>query len=47
MNRYLEHSGDYAGMTVFGLYFVYHAMIRAKVAAVRSTEMSGDSEKAA
>ena len=45
MNRYLEHSGDYAGMTVFGLYFVYHAMIRAKVAAVRSTEISGDSER--
>lgn len=38
LNRYLECTGDYAGMGVFGLYFVYHAMIRAKVAAIRSTE---------
>lgn len=36
LNRYLECSGDYAGMSVFGLYFVYHSMIRAKVAAIRS-----------
>ena len=35
VNRYLESTGDYAGMSVFGLYFVYHCMIRAKVAAVR------------
>ena len=38
VNRYLEHTGDYSGMSVFGLYFVYHCMIRAKVAAVRSGE---------
>ena len=38
VNRYLECTGDYAGMSVFGLYFVYHCMIRAKVAAVRSGE---------
>ncbi len=38
VNRYLECTGDYAGMSVFGLYFVYHCMIRAKVAAVRSSE---------
>ena len=36
LNRYLERTGDYAGMSVFGLYFVYHSMIRAKVAAIRS-----------
>jgi len=40
LNRYLEKNGDYSGMTVFGLYFVYHCMIRAKVAAIRSTERS-------
>ncbi|MGI9232151.1 MAG: AAA family ATPase [Woeseiaceae bacterium] len=40
LNRYLERTGDYAGMHVFGLYYVYHAMIRAKVAAIRSTERS-------
>ncbi|MDX2411884.1 MAG: AAA family ATPase, partial [Woeseiaceae bacterium] len=38
VNRYLECTGDYSGMSVFGLYFVYHCMIRAKVAAVRSGE---------
>jgi len=36
VNRYLECTGDYSGMSVFGLYFVYHSMIRAKIAAVRS-----------
>ena len=40
LNRYLERNGDYSGMTVFGLYFVYHCMIRAKVAAIRNTERS-------
>lgn len=38
VNRYLECSGDYAGMDMYGLYFVYHCMIRAKVAAIRCTE---------
>lgn len=38
LNRYLECTGDYAGLDVLGLYFVYHAMIRAKVAAIRSRE---------
>lgn len=45
LNRYLERSGDYAGMAVFGLYFVYHAMIRAKVAAVRSQEIADTVER--
>jgi len=40
VNRYLECTGDYGGMSVFGLYFVYHCMIRAKVAAVRYGEES-------
>ena len=38
VNRYLECTGDYSGMSVFGLYFVYHSMIRAKIASVRSGE---------
>jgi len=42
INRYLECSGDYAGMSVFGLYYVYHALIRAKVAAIRSVERSDE-----
>lgn len=38
LNRYLERTGDYSGMDVFNLYFVYHCMIRAKVAAIRSVD---------
>lgn len=38
VNRYLECTHDYAGMSLFGLYFVYHSMIRAKVAAIRLGE---------
>lgn len=38
LNRYLECTGDYSGMAVFSLYFVYHCMIRAKVASIRSAE---------
>ncbi len=38
VNRYLECSGDYAGMSTFGLYFVYRCLTRAKVAAIRSAE---------
>jgi len=38
INRYLECTGDYAGMSVLGLYYVYHALIRAKIAAIRSVE---------
>ena len=42
INRYLECTGDYAGMSVFGLYYVYHALIRAKVAAIRSVERTDE-----
>ncbi|MEL7448419.1 MAG: AAA family ATPase [Pseudomonadota bacterium] len=38
LNRYLEVTGDYGGLQVFGLYYVYHCLIRAKVAAIRSRE---------
>ena len=36
LNRYLERSGDYSGMKLFDLYFVYHCLIRAKITAIRS-----------
>ena len=42
LNRYLEVSGDYDGMLLYGLYFVYHCMIRAKVDAIRATERGDD-----
>lgn len=38
LNRYLEVTGDYPGMQLYGLYHVYHCMIRAKVAAILAGE---------
>ncbi len=35
LNRYLERTGDYAGLRVLRFYQVYRAMVRAKVAAIR------------
>lgn len=40
LNRYLEYSGDYEGMRLFDLYFVYHCLIRAKVSVIRGGERS-------
>jgi aminoglycoside phosphotransferase family enzyme/gluconate kinase len=45
LNRYLERTGDYPGMAVLGLYFVYHALIRAKIAAIRSIERTREVER--
>lgn len=47
LNRYLECTGDYAGMSVFGLYYVYHALIRAKIAAIRSIERADEADRQA
>lgn len=46
LNRYLECSGDYEGMAVLGLYYVYHAMIRAKVDAIRLAERDDEEGRA-
>lgn len=35
LNASLEHTGDYAGLSVLRYYLVYRAMVRAKVAALR------------
>ena len=35
LNGCLERSGDYSGLAVFPLYFVYRALVRAKVAQLR------------
>lgn len=40
LNRYLEVSGDYDGVTLLPLYFVYRCLVRAKVAAIRRRERS-------
>lgn len=45
LNRWLEHSGDYAGLAALRFYMVYRAMVRAKVAGLRATQ--GDSGGAA
>lgn len=36
LNRYLEISGDYESLALMPLYLVYRALVRAKVAAIRS-----------
>jgi len=45
INRYLECTGDYAGVSVLRLYTVYHALIRAKIAAIRALERDTDPER--
>lgn len=42
LNRYLELSGDYECLSLLPLYLVYRAMVRAKVAALRLTQMDLD-----
>jgi uncharacterized protein len=47
LNAYLERTGDYAGLQVFPYYFVYRALIRAKVALIRlqQTDVAADEAK--
>ena len=45
LNRYLECSGDYAGMATYRLYYVYHCLIRAKVYAIRADECEDAQER--
>ncbi|MBV2089947.1 MAG: AAA family ATPase [Candidatus Thiodiazotropha sp. (ex Ctena orbiculata)] len=35
LNRYLEETGDYAGLPLLRFYLLYRAMVRAKVSAIR------------
>ena len=46
LNRYLELSGDYDGVELLDLYFVYHCLIRAKVAAIRLGDRTSPAEAA-
>lgn len=45
INRYLEVTGDYGGMQLYGMYYVYHCLIRAKVDAIRAAECSDETER--
>lgn len=40
LNRYLECTGDYDGVALLDWYRVYRAMVRAKIAAIRHSEVS-------
>ena len=42
LNRYLELTGDYAGLAALPYYMTYRAMVRAKVAAIRARQSDGD-----
>lgn len=42
LNGYLEHTGDYAGLALLRYYLSYRAMVRAKVAAIRASQIEGD-----
>jgi uncharacterized protein len=45
LNAYLEATGDYAGVRVLRYYLVYRAVVRAKIACIRS-QQSGDAHAA-
>jgi len=38
LNRYLEVTGDYAGLEVFRFYLVHRALVRAKVTAIKGSQ---------
>jgi predicted kinase len=44
LNRYLEFSGDYAGLELLRFYQVYRAMVRAKVESLRLAQLNGADE---
>jgi aminoglycoside phosphotransferase family enzyme/adenylate kinase family enzyme len=43
LNTWLEHSGDYAGLSLLRYYLVYRAMVRAKVDCLRAHQPDVDS----
>jgi predicted kinase len=47
LNAYLEQTGDYEGVPLLDLYKTYRAMVRAKVAALRSAQHLGAAEREA
>lgn len=44
-NRYLETTGDYAGLAVWRYYSVYRALVRAKVAAIRGRQTDDPAQR--
>jgi len=45
LNAYLEVTGDYAGLSVLRFYLGYRAMVRAKVASLRASQMGSGDER--
>ncbi len=45
LNRYLESTGDYAGLPLLRFYLLYRAMVRAKVSAIRFTQPDLEAEE--
>ena len=46
LNHYLEHTGDYAGLSVLPFYLTYRALVRAKVNAILAGQSGIDAETA-
>jgi aminoglycoside phosphotransferase family enzyme/predicted kinase len=47
LNRYLECTGDYGGVRLLSLYFIYRCLVRAKVAVILSKERETDDARKA
>jgi uncharacterized protein len=47
LNVWLEQTGDYAGLALLRYYAVYRALVRAKVAAIRMSQLAGVEREAA
>ena len=47
LNAYLERTGDYAGLTVLRFYLVYRALVRAKIARLRSAQLQAGAARRA
>lgn len=44
LNRWLQQTGDYAGVPLLRLYLVYRAVVRAKVARIRQTQRPNEED---
>jgi aminoglycoside phosphotransferase family enzyme len=45
LSRYLEHTGDYSGLSLLNMYLFYRATVRGKVATLLATELTGKNEQ--
>ncbi|RLL53296.1 hypothetical protein D8Y20_05485 [Mariprofundus sp. EBB-1] len=45
LSRYLEHSGDYAGLSLLNLYLFYRATVRGKVFILLARELADETER--